>query len=144
VEARPLLVKSDTVEITLCAGSFYEICVTSPSNYVGVYRVPLQPVCSGLHGDKGMIVVNLCSTSIGFLHQVYTVGTGNCTGFSVDPLCSSDDSALPPSIPLKDVARLCDSASLPRGFPTLPLSRHRALLLWSSLCSMAFLRILHR
>jgi hypothetical protein len=43
VEARPLLVKPNTVDITLRAGSLYEIRVTGPSNYVGVYRVPLQP-----------------------------------------------------------------------------------------------------
>jgi hypothetical protein len=72
---------------------------------------------SGLRGDQGMLVVNLCSASIGFLHQVYTVGAGNCTGFSVDPLYSGDDSALPLSIPLKDAARLCDGTPLPRGFP---------------------------
>jgi hypothetical protein len=64
-----------------------------------------------------MLVVNLCSASIGFLHQVYTVGTSNCTGFSVDPIYSGDDSALSPSISLKDAARLCDGAPLPRGFP---------------------------
>jgi hypothetical protein len=43
MEARPLLVNPDTVDITLCVGSFYEIRVTGPSNYVGVYHVPLQP-----------------------------------------------------------------------------------------------------
>jgi hypothetical protein len=64
-----------------------------------------------------MLVVNLSSASIGFLHQVYTVGAGNCTGFSVDPICSGDDSALPPSIPLKDKERLCDNAPVLRGFP---------------------------
>jgi hypothetical protein len=41
VEARPLLVKPDTVNITLRVGSFYEIRVTGPNNYVGVYHVPL-------------------------------------------------------------------------------------------------------
>jgi hypothetical protein len=51
VEAHPLLVKTDTVDITLRAGSFYEIRVTGHNNYVGVYRVPLQPVRSGLRGD---------------------------------------------------------------------------------------------
>jgi hypothetical protein len=30
--------------------------------------VPLQPACSSLRGDEGMLVVNLCSASIGFLH----------------------------------------------------------------------------
>jgi hypothetical protein len=64
-----------------------------------------------------MLVVNLFSTCIGFLHQVYTVGAGNCTGFFVDPLYSGDDSALPLSIPLKDAARLCDDTLLLRGFP---------------------------
>jgi hypothetical protein len=106
MKARPLLVKPDIVDITLRVGSFYEIWVTSPSNYVGVYRVPLQPAHSDLRGDQGMLVVNLWSTSIGFLYQVYIVGAGNCTGFSVDPLCSGDDSALPPSIPLKGAACL--------------------------------------
>jgi hypothetical protein len=117
VEARPLLVKPDTVDITLRDGSFYEIRATGPSNYVGVYGVSLLPARFGLRGDQGMLVVNLYSASIGFLHQVYTVGTSNCTGFSVDPICSGDDSALSPSIPLKDAARLCDGAPLPHGFP---------------------------
>jgi hypothetical protein len=117
VEARPLLVKPDTVDITLCVGPFYEICVTVPNNYVGVYHVPLQLAHSVLRDDQGMLVVNLCSASIGFLHQVYTVGATNCTGFSVDPICSSDDSALLLSILLKDAVRLCDGAPLPRGFP---------------------------
>jgi hypothetical protein len=116
VEARLLLVKPDTVDITLHAGSFYEIRITGPNNYVGVYRVPLQPAHSGLCGDQGMLVVNLCSASIGFLHQVYNVGAGNYMVFFVDPICSGDDSALPLSIPLKDAARLCDGAPLPRGF----------------------------
>jgi hypothetical protein len=154
VVARPLLVKPDTLDITLRVGSFYEIRITGPSNYVGVYRVPLQPAHSSLHVYQGMLVVNLCSASIGLLYQVYTIGVGNYTGFFVDPLYSGDDSALPLSIPLKDAVRLCDGAPLPRGFPGVgillvpgmgdpSLSRHRALLLWSSLCSLAFLRIVH-
>jgi hypothetical protein len=36
VEARLLLVKPDTVDITLRVGSFYGIHVNDPSNYVGV------------------------------------------------------------------------------------------------------------
>jgi hypothetical protein len=40
VEVRPLLVQSDTVDITRRAESFYEIRITGPSNYVGVYRLP--------------------------------------------------------------------------------------------------------
>jgi hypothetical protein len=115
----PALVKPETVDITVRAGSFYEKRVTGPSNYVGVYHVPLQPARSYLRSDQGMLVVNLCSASIGFLHQVYTVGTGNCMSFFVDPICSGDDSALPPSIPLKDAARLCDNAPLSRGFPSV-------------------------
>jgi hypothetical protein len=58
----------DTIDITLRARSFYEIHVTGPNNYVGVYRVLLQPAHSGLCGYQGMLVVNLCSGSIGFLH----------------------------------------------------------------------------
>jgi hypothetical protein len=81
--------------------------------------VPLQPTRSSLRGDQGMLVINLCSAFIGFLHQVYTVGVGNCMGFFVDPFCSGDDSALPPSISLKDVACLCDGSPLPRGLPSV-------------------------
>jgi hypothetical protein len=115
VDAQPLLTKPDSVDITLCAGSYYIIRVTGPNNYSGVYKVPLQPTRSDLRPDQGMLVVNLCTASVGFLHRVFSVGAAQCAGFSTDVLCVGPGPLPAASLPLKDAERLCDGAPLPRG-----------------------------
>lgn len=59
-----------------------------------------------------MLVINLCSTSIGFLHQVFSVG-GRCSlGLSVNQLCRGSV-ALPSNATLREAVHYCDGLALP-------------------------------
>lgn len=110
VRAKPLLSMPAQVRISLRWNSYFEVRIVAEDGSKGLFLVPLQPYRAAARGDKGMLVVNLCSASIGFLHQVLSIDKRQNTSFSANILCTSSGSAPPANISLHDVALLCDSS----------------------------------
>lgn len=96
------------MHIALCMGSFYEVRVTGGDGNVGIYRVPLQPYRTDARGDQGMLVINLCSASIGFLHQVSRVGAGQHVSYTADILCAANTVGPNANFTLLQASELCD------------------------------------
>lgn len=110
VRAEPMPHKPASVRVSLHRHSFYEIHTTAQDGSVGFFRVPLQPVRHDARADQGMMVVNLSSATIGFLHQVCKVGARQNTAFTLDVISKGRNfDELQGNIPLDAASQLCDT-----------------------------------
>ena len=124
VLAEPLLSKPVSVSFHMIRGSFFEIRTVGERDERGLYRIPTQPFRANIPGDQGMFVVNLCTASVGFLHQLAEVGSTRSLSCSVDILATGFGAVPAPNISIRDANNLCNGHPLPRAAsaasPTAP------------------------
>jgi len=108
----------------MCRGSFFEIRTVGERGERGLFKIPTQPFWANIPGDQEMFVVNLCTASVGFLHQLAEVGSTHSLSCSVDIIATSFEAAPAPNISIRDANNLCNGHPLPRAAsaasPTAP------------------------
>jgi hypothetical protein len=114
VHTQPLLTKPTKVDFFVRCSSLLDVYMKGEDGYHDTYRLPLQPIHTDICGDHGMLVVNLCSSSVGFLHQLSSVGPLSHIVAAMDVICRGTGPHPSISLLLNDACRLCDgTASLP-------------------------------
>jgi hypothetical protein len=68
VHTQPLLTKPTKVDFLVRCSSLLDVYMKREDRYQDTYRLPLQPIHTDIRGDQGMLVVNLCSSSVGYRH----------------------------------------------------------------------------
>jgi hypothetical protein len=102
----------------MCHASVFKLTVTVEDDTQGFYSVPLQLYRTDIRNNQGMLVVNLCSAAIGFLHQVSRVGQRQNVSFSTDPICAGP--RLAATMLVEAASELCNVELLPAVFELPP------------------------
>jgi hypothetical protein len=94
--------------------SLLDVYMKGEDDYHDMYRLPLQPIHTDIHCDRGILVVNLCSSSVGYLHQLSSVGPLSHIVAAMDVICRGAGPRPSISVLLNDACRLYDdTTSLP-------------------------------